>query len=116
MTKTTQIYDQNASEYITRYDNAEMSHLHALLLKHLRPKASVLDIGFGSGRDLQFLYDNGYDIWGIDPSKKFVENAIERFSALKNHFFVANLPFQKEQLEIKGEFDALIAIAVIGRA
>lgn len=112
MTKTTQIYNQQASEFIERYDNAEMSHLHALLLKYLKPKTSVLDIGFGSGRDLQFLYNNGFDIWGVDPSKKFVENAIERFSAQKNHFFLASLPLKKEQFASDLTFDAVIAIAM----
>lgn len=112
MTKTTQIYNQQASEFIGRYDNAEMSHLHTLFLKYLKPQGSVLDIGFGSGRDLQFLYNNGFDIWGIDPSKKFVENTIERFSAQKNHFFTESLPFDKKQFETDLTFDAVIAIAM----
>lgn len=112
MTKTTQIYNQHSSEFIARYDNAQMSHLHALLLKYLKPKASVLDIGFGSGRDLQFLYDNGYDIWGMDPSHKFVKNAIERFSAHKNHFFLANLPLEKKELGFNVAFEGIISIAM----
>lgn len=109
---TTNFYNTNATKLIDRYDNADMRSLHILLLKYIPKYSSVLDIGFGSGRDLQFLYENGYDIWGIDSSVKFIENAKNRFPTKLNQFFQASIPFNKEILGLKEEFDALIIIAM----
>ena len=67
MMETTQFYNRQASELIKRYDNANMSSLHKLLLESIPQGGKVLDIGFGSGIDLQFLHDEGYDVWGMDP-------------------------------------------------
>ncbi len=109
---TIDFYNTKSTQLIERYDNAKMSSLHQLLLKYIPPKGKVLDIGFGSGRDLQFLYDHGYDIWGTDPAKKFVENAKIRFSKNRDHFFEEGIPFQKKELEEMFQFDAIISIAV----
>ena len=112
MTRTMDFYDTYALELIKRYDNADMSSLHKLLLKYIPQSSSVLDIGFGSGRDLQFLYDNGYDVWGIDPSAKFVVNCKDRFPTKKQQFFEASIPFDKKVLGLGKEFDAVITIAM----
>ena len=109
---TIEFYNQKAAELIIRYDNANMLHLHQLLLKHIPKKFTVFDIGFGSGRDLQFLHDHGYDAWGIDPSARFVQNTKNRFPKIKNQFFEASVPFDKEVLELNKEFDAVVTIAM----
>lgn len=109
---TTKFYNNNSTDLINRYDSANMSSLHKLLLKYIPHKSSVLDIGFGSGRDLQFLHDNSYDIWGIDPSTKFVENAKKRFIDKNNHFIKGSIPFESELLDLSVKFDAVISIAV----
>ncbi len=89
-----------------------MSLLHQLLLKYIPPKSTLLDIGFGSGRDIDFLYTNGYDVWGLDPSVKFVENIKQRFLNFKKHFFKAGVPFDKKRIRLNKNFDAVISIAV----
>ena len=109
---TTDFYNTHANQLIERYDNANMDSLHQLLLNHIPRNSSVLDIGFGSGRDLQFLYDNSYDIWGIDPSAKFVANAKSRFPEINSQFFEASVPFDKKVIELNKEFDAVITIAM----
>lgn len=109
---TIDFYNNKSTQLIERYDNVEMSLLHQLLLKYIPKKGIVLDIGFGSGRDLQFLHDQGYDIWGIDPAKKFVENAKIRFSENKDHFFEEGIPFLENALWKTVQFNAVISIAV----
>ncbi|MCD6301197.1 MAG: class I SAM-dependent methyltransferase [Staphylothermus sp.] len=109
---TVEFYNNKSTELIARYDNANMSLLHKLLLKYIPQKSSVLDIGFGSGRDLHFLQDNCCDIWGVDTSSKFVENAKQRFSNIKEQFFEASVPFSKEQLKLNKQFDTVVAIAM----
>ncbi len=109
---TLNFYNKNSSDLIARYDNAGMSTLHKLFFKYFKPNCSVLDIGFGSGRDLAVLKENSYDIWGIDPSKEFVANAQNRFSNISNHFTQIAVPFQTEELPFNRKFDAIIAIAM----
>ena len=89
-----------------------MSELHTLLLSNLSPQSKVLDIGFGSSRDLAFLKNNGFDIWGIDPSQKFVNHAKERFLDISNHFFKTSLPDLDIPQELLHSFDSVILIAV----
>ena len=109
---TLNFYNQNSSDLISRYDNAEMSTLHKLFFKYFKSNCSVLDIGFGSGRDLAVLKENGYDIWGIDPSKEFVDNVQNRFSNISNHFTQTSVPFQTKELPFNRKFDAIISIAM----
>ena len=88
-----------------------MSELHEVISKHIPFKSKLLDIGFGSGRDLQYLKNEGHVIWGVDPSIKFVEYAQNRFPEIKNQFMQASLPFTNNLFgEIK--FDVIISIAV----
>jgi SAM-dependent methyltransferase len=108
---TLQFYDTQSVNLIERYDSATMTSLHSILIKHIPKKSNVLDIGFGSGRDLEFLYEHGYNIWGIDPTERFVEHAKERFVALQDHFFQEALPFEHHDL-FNRIFDAVICIAV----
>jgi len=109
---TLSYYNKKSAQLIDRYDNAEMSLLNEVFLKHIPKNNRLLDIGFGSGRDLDFFNKRGHDIWGIDPTVNFVEYAKKRFPNQKSHFFRSNLPFNKD---IFGEtkFDAIICIAVL---
>ena len=109
---TVDFYDSNASQLIDRYNSADMSALHKLLSAYIPYKGSILDIGFGSGRDLQFLYDNNYDIWGIDASAEFVKNVQQRFPDIKEHFMKASIPFDTAEMKLNKKFDAVIAIAM----
>ena len=110
--KTVDYYNTNVTNLVARYDNADMSQLHQLLLKYIPKNSTILDIGFGSGRDLDFLQSHGYDIWGIDPSTKFVENAKNRFPTKQDQFFEASVPFDKKELGLDKGFDAVINIAM----
>lgn len=89
-----------------------MLELHTFLVKHLKSEAKIMDIGFGSGRDLAFLKQQGFDIWGIDPSQKFVEHVQERFSSIPHHFFQGALPRLLILKDLLHSFDSIILIAV----
>ena len=110
--KTIDFYNENSVTLVKRYDNADMSSLHQLLLKYIPKNSSILDIGFGSGRDVNFLHNQGYDVWGIDPSVKFLENIKQVFPNLIEHFYRASIPFDKNMMGINREFDAIISIAM----
>ena len=105
-------YDHNAYNLISAYETANMSELHAFLLSNLIPQSKVLDIGFGSGRDLAFLKNHGFDIWGIDPSQKFVDHVKKRFESTSDHFFKASLPDLDLPEELMHSFNNIVLIAV----
>ena len=109
---TISYYDDVADNLIASYETADMSNLHTFLIENLRPKSKILDIGFGSGRDLAFLRDNGFDIWGIDPAQKFVDHAKKRFPDISDHFFKASLPNLDMPKELQHTFDSIILVAV----
>ena len=71
----------------------------------------VLDIGFGTGILTGKLYENGYDITGIDFSQRMIEIAQEKMPAARliRHDFSEGLPAQ-----LKDEkFDAIICTYAI---
>ena len=61
---------------------------------HKREKAKILDIGFGTGILTKKLYDDGYEIYGIDFSQKMIEIAKEKmpFASLIKYDFAKGLP------------------------
>ena len=109
---TIDYYDKTAQELIPKYETAKMSLLYNILLENITPAAKILDIGFGSGRDLSFLKDKGFEVWGADPSQKFVDHAKKRFNDISNHFFKTSLPNLNLPEELQHSFDTIILIAV----
>ncbi len=61
---------------------------------HKKEKAKILDIGFGTGILTKKLYDDGYEIYGIDFSQKMIEIAKEKMplSSLIKYDFSKGLP------------------------
>jgi len=72
-TNTIDYYNNNASVLLKEYDDADMSDIHHCIEKYLKSNSKVLDIGFGSGRDIRYFNANNVEIYGIDASRKFVE-------------------------------------------
>ena len=54
-------YENNASKYIEDTINCDMSEQYTFFLKHMSKKGLILDIGFGSGRDMRYFKSLGYD-------------------------------------------------------
>lgn len=61
---------------------------------HKREKAKILDVGFGTGILTKKLYDDGYEIYGIDFSQKMIEIAKEKMplASLIKYDFSKGLP------------------------
>lgn len=70
-------YNKNALKYIENTKDVNMQEYYGIFLKCLNKGDSILDIGFGSARDLLYFKDNGYEVYGIDPIKEFCDNAKE---------------------------------------
>ncbi len=109
---TIDYYERTAHELVPSYDTADMLEFHKLLLSNLIPESKILDIGFGSGRDISFFKEHGFDVWGIDPSQQFVNLAKKRFSDIDDHFYQGALPDLHILNELTHTFDTVILIAV----
>ena len=68
-------YSEHAQEYIESTLHADMSEMYAMFEPLLPKGGSILDVGFGSARDMLYFRSKGFDAHGIDPEPKFVEHA-----------------------------------------
>ncbi len=110
MNKTQTYYNQNHKELIERYNLATPIPLHKLFNRHIQKSHKVLDIGFGSGRDLRYIRALGAECWGVDSTQGFVE-ALKQDSYFKERLFCAKLPILDLKIDVK--FDVIVSIAVI---
>lgn len=74
---------------------------------HRKENAKILDIGFGTGILTKRLYDDGYEIFGIDFSEKMIAIAKEKMPSAKlmQYDFSKGLPDSLENVT----FDYIIS-------
>jgi len=109
-TQTKNFYNTHYQELITKYDNIELKELYSLLDRYIKPNHNVLDIGFGSGRDLRYIQSLRANGYGVDATQGFVDN-MKRDPHFKNRVFCTALPNLNIPLNI--QFDVVTAIAMI---
>ncbi len=103
-------YNENHKALIETYNSATLTPLNNLFNKHIKNGDKVLDIGFGSGRDLQYIKTLGAECWGVDASQKFVDH-LQKDSYFNNRLFCAKLPMLELEFDIK--FNVIVCIAVV---
>ena len=108
ITKTIKFYNKNYIALLDRYDSANMSELHNLFDKYILKEHKVLDIGFGSGRDLRYIKNITPNIYGIDASEEFVKS-IKRDTFFNNRVYKSILP---HIIDFDFKFDVIVSIAV----
>lgn len=71
-------YDKNAKNFIEDTMNANMKEQYEFFEKYLRDNSkTILDIGFGSGRDSLYFMNKGYDVYSLDPVESFCKHGKE---------------------------------------
>jgi 2-polyprenyl-3-methyl-5-hydroxy-6-metoxy-1,4-benzoquinol methylase len=108
--KTQEFYNTHYQELITKYDNIELKELYSLFDKYIKSNDNVLDIGFGSGRDLRYIQSLGANGYGVDATQGFIDN-IQKDQNFKDRVFYSKLPHLDIPLNI--QFDVITAIAMI---
>lgn len=84
-------YDARAAAYCEEWlSQPPPIDLQHLWRNYLVPGARTVDIGSGSGRDVDWLSRHGFPCEGIDASKGLVAQAQRRFPGLR--FGIASLP------------------------
>ncbi len=75
---TLEYYQTNAPRYTLSFGQAPSRHLDSFL-DRLEPKARVLELGCGGGRDSARIIERGFDLDATDGTAAMVKKANERF-------------------------------------
>lgn len=70
--KTLNYYNNNAKSFHENTFNVNMDTIYEKFLKYVNGN-SILDLGCGSGRDVKYFEEKGYEVIGIDFSQKLIE-------------------------------------------
>lgn len=100
---TKKYYEANADSFIENTLCCDMKSQYALLEKYLKPACTIMDIGFGSGRDMMYFQSKGYAVCGIDISSSFCTHALSVGLDVKELSVL--------DLDLKNEVDAIWACA-----
>ena len=111
MDRTIEYYNKNSQNLCEKYDSVDLSILHKDLLNFFKNKKSLLEIGTGSGRDMNFMVDSGFDVIGIDGSEEMIKNSNINYPKLVGKTILAELPDKLPSFDTK--FDGLFAIATL---
>ncbi len=107
--RTEQHYRDNAAELGDIYGTVGVTHLHHLVTL-LRPGDKVLDIGCGTGRDVKWLRDQGFNAEGVDPSEEMIAEARRGYSIPDGLLHRDHLPGLES---VNGPFAAITCIHVL---
>ena len=90
-----------------------MSALHKCFEKYIDTNDMVLDLGFGSGRDLIKIYEITSNVYGLDSCAVFIENMSKTMPV--GHIGKTILPeINLDGLNlIEKKFDVIVSIAVL---
>ena len=75
MSKTLDYYNENAQKYIDSTVSVDFTKTQDKFLACLKPGASILDFGCGSGRDTKYFMEHGYKVDALDGSEEFCKYA-----------------------------------------
>jgi 2-polyprenyl-3-methyl-5-hydroxy-6-metoxy-1,4-benzoquinol methylase len=89
--RTAQFYAANAADLARRYIAAGSAPARHFAIA-FTPGSRILDIGCGSGRDLQALLDAGYDATGIDATQEMLRQAKANYPTLATRLTRDTLP------------------------
>ncbi len=107
--KTISYYTNHVKELVDRYESADVSNLHALLLSSFQGGSRLLELGCGSGRDAAFMLSNGFDVIASDAVQEMIDAAAACHKSLSGRLYRICLP--RDLIPFPGPFDGVYAIA-----
>ena len=100
---TLKYYNQNAGNLCTEYDAIDFNKIQKSISIYLIGSKKVLEIGCGSGRDANYMINNGFDVIGIDGSEEMINIAINKYPILKGKLMNYVLPDDFPDFDFKFE-------------
>lgn len=107
--RTVQYYDDNAEAIFARYQGARIGVARYFKLA-FPPGSVVLDIGAGSGRDMDILMREECEAYGAEPSARLREVTESRLPHLVGRIYDGSLPGLSRQIDRK--FDGVLCSGV----
>ncbi len=89
--QTVEFYNAHSAETAQRYAEAP-SRIARFFPIAFPPGTRILDLGCGSGQDLNELLQAGYEAVGIDASERMIQEAVSRFPRLAGKINLDHLP------------------------
>ncbi len=68
-------YQEHCNEYIESTIHVDMKDKYDMIEKYLHKGDRILDVGFGSARDMIYFASKGYQVSGIDAEEGFIAHA-----------------------------------------
>jgi SAM-dependent methyltransferase len=115
-TKTKDYYTQNAHALLAKYAQAtdvNAKHFGFAFPQHIAQPFRVLDIGAGTGRDLLFLLERGYDAFGIEPVDAIRNAALGQSLTLHSRLFPGSICNILPAPLSDSKFDGVLCSAVL---
>lgn len=78
MKETIDFYNNHAEKYFDRTSQVDLETLYKEFLNYVPSGGRIMDVGCGSGRDVKWFRDHGYEAYGMDASEELVKLARER--------------------------------------
>ncbi len=88
----------NPNSHLTAIERTSLSYPARIVQKQNKLTGKILDFGCGIGKDVELLYEKGFDIVGYDPFY-FPDFPIEKFDTILC-FYVLNVLLPEEQAEV----------------
>ena len=98
---TLEYYARNFKEFGESTFNVDFSSTQERFLRHLPPKAAILDFGCGSGRDTSYFLQKGFSVTSTDGSPEMC-----RLASANTGHEVKHLLFQ--ELDAESAFDGIL--------
>lgn len=73
--KMSNYYNENSKAFIDDTFTCDMSSQYNFFEQYLNNAKTILDLGFGSGRDSLYFQNKDYEVYSIDPTLEFCNNA-----------------------------------------
>ena len=108
--KTLNYYQQNADELGERY-GAITSGISLFFEQAFAGKSRIIDVGCGTGRDLNTLLEMGFNAVGVDPCQELLDQASENYPKTRGKTHVDVLPDLKTVK--KGKYDGVLCSSVL---
>lgn len=79
MNRTIDYYNNHAEEYFANTVNVDFTDTYERFLRYIPLGGRIMDLGCGSGRDVAYFHEHGYEAYGLDASEKLVKIANLKF-------------------------------------
>ena len=76
---TIEYYNHNAEAYFESTSQVSFDEIYEKFLDYVPAGGRIMDLGCGSGRDVKWFREHGYEAYGLDASEELVSKATSEY-------------------------------------